>query len=145
MTRTIGSRSRRLPSASLPSAIADSFNLVAPLQAIACFDYEQDGDVDIIINPVEGSVRLYKYQLNGEKNWLAVILVGLSGNTEAFGAKVTLYTSAGKQYREVHFENNYLSRSSSRIHFGLGKETQVEFSEPEINPFYIVSQTQKSK
>ena len=119
-------------------------------RGIACFDYEQDGDVDIIINPVEGSVRLYKYQLNGEKNWLAVILVGLSGNTEAFGAKVTLYTSASKQYREVRFENNYLSRSPSQVHFGLGKETQVEklrveFAEPEINQLYIVSQIQKSK
>ena len=119
-------------------------------RGIACFDYEQDGDIDIIINPVEGSVRLYKNQLNGEKNWLAVSLVGLSGNTEAFGAKVTLYASAGKQYREVRFENNYLSRSPSQVHFGLGKETQVEklqveFAEPEINQLYIVSQTQKSK
>jgi hypothetical protein len=50
----------------------------------------------------------------------------LSDNTEVFWAKVTLYTSAGKQYREVRFENNYLSRSSSQVHFGLGKETQVE-------------------
>jgi hypothetical protein len=114
-------------------------------RGIACFDYEQDGDIDIFINPVEGSVRLYKNQLNGEKNRLAVRLVGLSGNTEAFGAKVTLYASAGKQYREVRFENNYLSRSSSQVHFGLGKETQVEFAEPEINQLYIVSQTQKSK
>ncbi len=129
-------------------------------RGIACFDYEQDGDINIIINPVEGSVRLYKNQLNGEKNWLAVRLVGLSGKTEAFGAKITLYTSAGKQYREVRFENNYLSRSSSQVHFGLGKETQVEklqveFAEPdkrkvvidspEINQLYIVSQTQKSK
>ena len=119
-------------------------------RGIACFDYEQDGDIDIIINPVEGSVRLYKNQFNGEKNRLAVRLVGLSGNTEAFGAKVTLYTSAGKQYREVRFENNYLSRSPSQLHFDLGKETQVEklqveLAEPEISQLYIVSQTRKSK
>lgn len=125
-------------------------------RGVACFDYEQDGDIDIVINPIDGAPRLYRNELNGSKNWMAIRLIGLPGNTEAFGAKVTLETENGTQFREVRFENNYLSRNPGQIHFGLDDMEHVsriliEFprphqklivmSEPEINQLHLVRQS----
>lgn len=95
-------------------------------RAISCFDYQQDGDIDIVVAGLEGAPALFKNHLNGSKNWLALRLIGLPGNTEAFGTKVTVYTAENEQYREVMFENNYISRNPAQLHFGLGDETTVE-------------------
>jgi hypothetical protein len=95
-------------------------------RGVACFDYQQDGDIDIIINPLEGAPKLYVNQLHNNQHWLSLRLVGLPGNTEAFGTKVTLFTQSKKQYREVRFENNYLSRNPAQLHFGLGDETKID-------------------
>ncbi len=95
-------------------------------RGIACFDYEQDGDIDIVINPIDGAPKLYKNHLNGTKNWIAFRLIGLSKNTEAFGAKIAVYTKAGIQNHEIRFENNYLSRNPAQIHFGIDDLKEVE-------------------
>ncbi|MDH5563113.1 MAG: FG-GAP-like repeat-containing protein [Nitrospirota bacterium] len=104
------------------------YGFTAPLdgRGIGCFDYQQDGDIDIVVNPLEGMPVLFKNHLDGMKNWLAIRLIGLPGNTEALGTKVTLYTSLGKQYREVRFENNYISRNPAQLHFGLGDLDKIE-------------------
>ena len=79
-----------------------------------------------MVNPVEGQPRLYKNHLGGLRNWVAFRLLGQAKNTEALGAKVEIHTRSGKQYREVRFENNYLSRSPAQVHFGLGAEDEIE-------------------
>jgi cytochrome c peroxidase len=95
-------------------------------RAIGCFDAGQDGDIDIVVAPLEGAPVFFRNELGGENQWLAIRLIGLPGNTEAFGAKVTLLTSSGKQYREVMFENNYISRNPAQLHFGLGKQEKID-------------------
>jgi enediyne biosynthesis protein E4 len=134
---------------------AIGFNEPFDGRGISCFDYQQDGDIDIIVNPLEGAPRLYINQLNGSKNWLSVRLLGLPGNTEALGTKIILHTTQGKQYREVRFENNYLSRNPSQVHFGLDELNAVEKLElvfpaphsksviienPAINLLHIINQ-----
>ena len=124
-------------------------------RGVACFDFEQDGDIDILVSPVEGKPRLYRNQLNGSRNWIAFRLVGLPGNTEAFGTKVHLYTEKGVQYREVRFENNYISRNPAQLHFGLGdleavkkvviqypppNAREVTLQAPDINTRHIIYQ-----
>jgi len=39
------------------------------------------------------------------------------------GARVILETTAGRQMREVHAGDSYLSSSDQRVHFGLGDAT----------------------
>jgi hypothetical protein len=124
-------------------------------RGVGCFDYQQDGDIDIIVNPVEGTPRLYVNKLNGAKNWIAIRLLGLPGNAEALGSKIYVHTNKGIQYREVRFENNYLSRNPSQVHFGLGDINNIEKIEivfpsphkkqliikaPEINKLHIIQQ-----
>lgn len=98
------------------------FGLDKPLdgRGVSCFDYQQDGDIDIVIAPLEGAPILFE-NISNNNNWISLRLLGVKGNTEAFGAKVTIESSAGKQYKEIRFENNYISRNPSQSHFGLGE------------------------
>lgn len=95
-------------------------------RGIACFDYQQNGTIDIVAVPLEGAPKLFENQLNNGNNWLAVRLIGPKGNTEAFGAKVVLHQEGGAtQYREARFENNFGSRNPAQLHFGLAKASGV--------------------
>ncbi len=95
-------------------------------RGIACFDHQQDGDIDILVMPLEGEPRLLQNQLNGKENWIQIKLLGLPGNTEAFGVSVVLQVQGEKQYRQVRLENNYISRNPATLHFGLGDNDSID-------------------
>ena len=95
-------------------------------RGIVCFDYQQDGDIDIVISNWEGMPTFYRNNNLDNNDWLSVKLVGLPGNTEALGAKLYLHTDQGAQYRELRFENNYVSANPRQSHFGLGRERVIE-------------------
>lgn len=102
-------------------------------RGIACFDYQQDGDIDIVVTPLEGSPVLFRNNLNATHHWVAMRFIGMPGNTEAIGTQVILHTNKGKQYRQVRFENNFVSRNPAQLHFGLGdseKITKVDIKLP---------------
>ena len=95
-------------------------------RGIVCFDYQQDGDIDIVISNWEGMPTFYRNNNTDNNDWLSVKLVGLPGNTEALGAKLYLHTDQGIQYREMRFENNYVSANPRQSHFGLGRDRKIE-------------------
>lgn len=95
-------------------------------RGIVCFDYQQDGDIDIVISNWEGPPKLYRNNNIENNDWLSVKLIGMPGNTEALGAKLYLHTNKGIQYREVRFENNYVSSNPRQPHFGLGQNTVIK-------------------
>ena len=96
--------------------------------AVACGDYDGDGDVDIFIQ-MGGAVNGDKYhnilfQNPGQGNhWLTVKLVGKKTNRAAIGARIKVVT-AGEQPMTVH---RHVSSGSSfggnplRQTIGLGK------------------------
>ncbi|MCG8314949.1 MAG: FG-GAP-like repeat-containing protein [Pseudomonadales bacterium] len=95
-------------------------------RGVACIDYQQDGDIDIIVAPLEGSPVLFRNNQSNDNNWIAFRFIGPAGNTEAFGTRVELSLRSGTQTRIVKFENNFVSRNSAQLHFGIGKETNVD-------------------
>ncbi len=105
-------------------------------RGVSCFDYQQDGDIDIVISNWEGRPVFFKNNNPEKNNWLSIRLVGLSGNTEALGAKIRLYFEGGVQYREVRFENNFVSTNPRQQHFGIGlskavKKVEIDWPAPD--------------
>ncbi len=101
------------------------FGQVLDGRGISCFDYQQDGDIDIVVAPLEGTPVLFENQGN-QQHWIALRLLGLPGNTEAIGARLMIETSRGIQYRQVRFENNYISRNPAQQHVGLGQDKMIK-------------------
>jgi hypothetical protein len=90
-------------------------------------DYDEDGDIDIIVNDLDGPPMLLRNDGgNAAGHWLKLKLAGTKSNRNAVGARVTLKTGALIQVDEVHAGDSYLSHSDWRLHFGLGAATKVD-------------------
>ncbi len=104
------------------------YGLDQPLngRGVSCFDYQQDGDIDIAVAPLEGSPVLFRNEDTTSNHWVSLRLIGLPGNTEALGTQVAVHTGKGVQRREVRFENNFVSRNPAQLHFGLSDADKIE-------------------
>ncbi len=90
-------------------------------------DYDEDGDVDVIVNEIDGAPSLLRND-GGSKagHWISLKLQGTKSNRNAAGARVELKAGGLTQIDEVHAGDSYISHSDWRLHFGLGAATTVD-------------------
>jgi len=93
----------------------------------AVADFDNDGDLDLVINNLDGESDLYENVVNKKNNYLRVQLQGPEKNADGIGAKVSLF-SEGKlqQFFEQKLVRGYLSTNEPAVHFGLGKTTKID-------------------
>ena len=93
-------------------------------------DYDNDGDIDVLIMNMNEPPSLLRNDYNGSRrganNWLTLKLLGTKSNRSAIGAKVRLKAGAHLQTQEVTSQSSYYSYNDPRLHFGLGANTRVE-------------------
>ncbi|HUG70841.1 MAG TPA: CRTAC1 family protein [Pirellulaceae bacterium] len=101
-------------------------------RGMAVADFDNDGDLDIVVNTNPGDVGkpsvppvLLRNDLGQNRNWLAVELSGTISNHDAVGAEVVIEgrSSTGsnvKLMRHVSAGGGYASQNSDRLYFGLG-------------------------
>ena len=92
-------------------------------------DFDNDGDLDIIINNINDYAHLYENKLNEQKdkpNYLRIKLTGTPQNPTGIGAKVTVYAAGKLYYAEQSVVRGYLSSSESILHFGMAKAPQAD-------------------
>ena len=91
-------------------------------------DYDEDGDVDVIINDLDGPPMLLRNDGgNRGGHWVKVELISSSAsNRRAVGARVTLKAGGMTQIDEVHAGDSYISHSDWRLHFGIGAAKSVD-------------------
>ena len=83
-------------------------------------DFDNDGDLDIGINNLDGPPSLLRNDgPQGARHWLILELEGVRSNRSAIGARVTLETETGRQMREVSGGSSYQASNDLRVHFGL--------------------------
>ena len=106
--------------------------LIEPTAGRGCAfgDFDNDGDVDVVINPVNESPVLMRLDSpapkDGGNNWIAVKAIGTISNRSGIGARVTCITDDQTQFNEVRSGGSYYSQNDLRVHFGLGKAAKVK-------------------
>ena len=91
-------------------------------RGVAFGDFDNDGDIDILIMNQNEPPSLLRNDLPGDHHhWLKVKLEGTKSNHSAIGATVIASYSGKKQAQAVLAQSAYLSVSDRRLHFGLGK------------------------
>ena len=89
-------------------------------------DFDNDGDVDILIINHNEPPSLLRNDVSGDSHWIKVKLHGVKSNRSAIGGRVTVRYGDRVQAQEVLSQSSYLSCSDSRLHFGLGPVTTAD-------------------
>ena len=92
-------------------------------------DYDNDGDVDVLILNMNDPPSLLRNDGGNKNNWIKIKLVGTKCNRSAIGARVKVVTGKHAQLDEVHTGTSVMSQGDLRLHFGLGKAAKVDLIE----------------
>jgi len=115
-------------------AMATGADDIRDARGLATADFDNDGDLDIVINNNPGDsgraelsrATLLRNNVGERRNWLAVELRGTASNRDAVGASVTLEVGNEKFTRLVSAGSGFASQQSARLYFGLGDKAQVD-------------------
>jgi hypothetical protein len=83
-------------------------------------DFDNDGDIDILVVNLNEPPSLLRNDLSGDAHWLKVKLIGTKSNRSAIGARVICRYGGKMQAQEVMSQSSFYSSSDLRLHFGLG-------------------------
>jgi len=89
-------------------------------------DFDNDGDLDVLIVNLNEPPSLLRNDLRGANHWLKLKLVGTKSNRSAIGARVLVRYGKKSQAQEVLSQSSFYSVNDSRLHFGLGAETVAD-------------------
>ena len=92
-------------------------------------DYDDDGDVDILVGNIGRRPNLLRNDGGNGHNWLQIKTIGRQSNRDGIGARVSVRAGELFQVREVRAHYSYLSHSDLRLNFGLGDNQRVEVVE----------------
>ena len=105
--------------ADISTAMGPAFAKANAGRATAVADYDDDGDLDLLITTVADRPRLLRNDGGNASNWLQILLVGKT-HPDALGAKVAIEAGGVRQVLERQSGGSYLSSHDPRLHFGLG-------------------------
>jgi hypothetical protein len=137
----------------------------AKARGFAVGDYDNDGDIDAVVNCVNAVPQLLRCDSTLNRSWVKIRLVGTKSNKTGIGARIKVVAQTGSpvltakpgtpliQIEDVRSCNGYFSASDLRIHFGLGearKVDSVEISWPsgivdalkdlDVNRLYVIEE-----
>ena len=82
-------------------------------------DYDNDGDIDILLVNQGGFAELLRNDIPQNDRWVKIRLKGQSPNTQGIGAKVITRIGDRTIFSEISYAGSYLSSSDPTIHIGL--------------------------
>jgi enediyne biosynthesis protein E4 len=103
-------------------------NEVSISNGAAYADFDNDGDLDLVVNNINQEAFFYENTQTGtkQKHYISFALQGDSLNNDALGTKIFLYANNKIQTAEQSPVRGYLSSVDKRLHFGLGSSDVID-------------------
>jgi hypothetical protein len=89
-------------------------------------DLDNDGDIDVVVNDIDGAPHVLRNDGGNRNNFLSIDLAGTASNRSAYGARVTVTAGDFTQMQERRSGGSYISQNDTRLHFGLEGRTRVD-------------------
>ncbi len=124
-------------------------------RAAATWDYDNDGNLDLVISHVDlkADAVLLRNDLDNGNHWIGMTLRGAEGPAAAIGATVRIYHGDRHIVRVNQWTNAYLTNSDPRLLVGLGNWSRIDrvevqwsdgtaesFDGPEIDRYLLLTQ-----
>ena len=106
--------------------IGDYFDRKLLGRALALFDWNRDGLVDIVASPIASSAAVLTNRTRDAGNSIWIRLHAVSTARDAIGATVTITTASGQNRQQVTAGDGYQASNERILRFGLGDHTEVE-------------------
>ena len=87
-------------------------------------DFDNDGDLDLVINNVNMLSNIYENK--SSNNWISFSFDSSSKNKFGVGNKIFLYTKNGLQFQELSPMRGFQSSVDYRLNFGIGNISDVD-------------------
>ncbi len=115
-------------------AMATGADDIKDARGMAVADFDNDGDLDIIVNNNPGDSgdiekarpTLLRNEIGTTRGFLAIDLEGTRSNRDAIGAVVTIEAGGQKQVRYIAAGSGFASQNGARLYFGLGELTKID-------------------
>jgi hypothetical protein len=116
-------------------------NDAVPARGCAFGDYNNDGNMDLVVNCVNAPPQLLRCDSTIARNWIKIRLVGKASNRTGIGARVKVTATTApqsesgickqpmQQIDELRSGGSYYSQNDLRLHFGLDKATKADLVE----------------
>jgi hypothetical protein len=91
-------------------------------------DLDNDGDLDLVINDLNGPALIYRNEIEkyNKNHYLKISFKGSGNNSRGIGAIAKIYVNGQQQLAENITSRSFQSAVSARVHFGLGSQSSVD-------------------
>jgi hypothetical protein len=97
----------------------DYFETAAIGRSSIVGDYDNDGDLDVLVTTLTGGVSLLRNDHPGDRGWITLDLEGPTSR-DPFGTRVEIEAGGLTQVAVQRCPTTYLGQNDPRLHFGLG-------------------------
>jgi len=106
--------------------LGPDFVLPRVSRGAAVGDFDNDGDLDILVNNNGQAPQLFRNGGGNANHWLEILLIGTKSNRDGVGARVKLTAGNLALYDQRKGGMSYQSAQDPRLHFGLGRRTKID-------------------
>jgi enediyne biosynthesis protein E4 len=98
-------------------------------------DFDNDGDVDFVVNCVNDVPQLVRSDSSLDNAWIKIRTIGTKSNRSGIGARLRCVVEMPgeakphQQIDEVRSGGSFFSQNDLRVHFGLGRAQKVDLLE----------------
>jgi hypothetical protein len=109
------------------SSLGQALQQPAVARGAAYGDYDNDGDLDLLITANNGPARLLRNNGGNQNNLIRIKVVGTTSNRNGIGAKISVtLPGEAKLFGMVRTGSSYASQSELPVIFGLGKAEKAQ-------------------
>ncbi len=101
------------------------FQTAVSARGLAVGDFDDDGDLDLLITTMDGPPLLLRNDSPRLGHWLKLLVLNRHGSP-AINARAVLVAGGRSQMRELRSGSTYQSQSALELHFGLGEAATID-------------------
>jgi hypothetical protein len=89
-------------------------------------DYDNDGDIDIVVTQLNGPIAFLRNENGNAQNWLRIRTVGVLSNRDGVGTRLIFKVGDQVVIREVRVGSSYLCSRDPRVLLGVSDHEFID-------------------